>query len=56
VFPKPVWKLRWRLRMFELCVIVNKYFELVPRRKEFSLLAQGDLDSAPVNTVQPSMA
>jgi flavin-dependent dehydrogenase len=38
VFPKPPWSLRWRLRLFELCVQVNKLLPLVPRRARFSLL------------------
>jgi flavin-dependent dehydrogenase len=37
VFPKPIWALRWRLHLFHLCVIVNRYAALVPRRAEFSL-------------------
>jgi flavin-dependent dehydrogenase len=39
VFPRPAWCLRWRLRLFELCVRLNEYLPLVPRRKRFSLLA-----------------
>jgi flavin-dependent dehydrogenase len=39
VFPRPVWCLRWRLRLFELCVRLNQYLPLVPRRRRFSLLA-----------------
>lgn len=38
VFPKPVWALRWRLRAFEVCIWLQKYFALVPHRAEFSLL------------------
>jgi flavin-dependent dehydrogenase len=48
VFPKPVWALRWRLHVFRLCVIVNRYVPLVPRRADFSLL--GDL---PVSREEP---
>jgi hypothetical protein len=44
------------MRLFELCVIVNQYFPLVPRRKEFSLIAQGEMESVPVPNAQPSMA
>lgn len=40
VFPKPPWCLRWRLRVFGLCVQLNKVIPMVPRRKEFSLLSQ----------------
>jgi len=39
VFPRPPWALRWRLWFFFLCTQLQKFFELVPRRKEFSLLA-----------------
>jgi 2-polyprenyl-6-methoxyphenol hydroxylase-like FAD-dependent oxidoreductase len=39
VFPKPAWKLRWRLKAFDLCVFVNRHLPLVPRQKHFSLLA-----------------
>src|SRR5207248_10231189 len=38
VFPKPPFKLRWRLWLFELCRMVNMFVPLVPRRKPFSLL------------------
>ena len=40
VFPKPVWALRWRLWLFELCRRVNTYVPLVPRRNRFSLIQQ----------------
>jgi flavin-dependent dehydrogenase len=40
VFPKPPWCLRWRLWFFELCVWLNKFLPLVPRRANFSLVAQ----------------
>ena len=39
VFPKPRWCMRWRLALFRLCVAVNKWIPLVPRRHRFSLLA-----------------
>lgn len=38
VFPKAVWALRWRLWFYALCVRMQQYFPLVPRRAEFSLL------------------
>lgn len=38
VFPKPIWALRWRLRMFYLFMRINQYKALVPRRKRFSLV------------------
>jgi len=51
VFPRPKWCLRWRLRLFELCVQLNKFLPLVPRRARFSLLA-----SEPVERVAESVA
>src|SRR5207248_11029964 len=39
VFPRPPWALRWRLWFVFLCMQLQKLFALVPRRKEFSLLA-----------------
>ena len=38
VFPRPPWKIRWRLKMFEFFVEVNRRRQIVPRRKRFSLL------------------
>lgn len=38
VFPRPPFCLRWRLHFFNLCMFVNKFIPLVPRRKAFSLL------------------
>jgi hypothetical protein len=40
VFPRPIWPLRWRLRFFELCVRLQQYVPLVPRRARFSLLRE----------------
>jgi 2-polyprenyl-6-methoxyphenol hydroxylase-like FAD-dependent oxidoreductase len=39
VFPRPRWCLRWRLRLFEVFLQLNKWLPLVPRRPRFSLLA-----------------
>ncbi|HSV15993.1 MAG TPA: NAD(P)/FAD-dependent oxidoreductase [Tepidisphaeraceae bacterium] len=38
VFPRPPWALRWRMRLFELCVWLQQYIALVPRRRRFRLL------------------
>jgi flavin-dependent dehydrogenase len=38
VFPRPPWKLRWRLKLFDFFVWLNKRKQLVPRRRRFSLL------------------
>lgn len=40
VFPKPVWSLRWRHRVFDFCVFIQKYFALVPHRNPCKLLEQ----------------
>jgi flavin-dependent dehydrogenase len=39
VFPRPPWKLRWRLRVFDFLVNLNRRKKLVPRQRRFSLLA-----------------
>jgi hypothetical protein len=45
VFPRPAWCLRWRLRLFEVCVYLNRFFPLVPRRARFSLLTSEPVES-----------
>ncbi|HEV2845799.1 MAG TPA: NAD(P)/FAD-dependent oxidoreductase [Thermoanaerobaculia bacterium] len=40
VFPRPVFALRWRMKLFELLVALNRWFPLAPRRERFSLLAE----------------
>jgi flavin-dependent dehydrogenase len=40
VFPRPVWALRWRLRLFEVCEVLNRFVPMVPRRPRFSLVAE----------------
>ncbi len=37
VFPRPVWSLRWRHRAFDLCVRLQRSFELSPHRPRFYL-------------------
>ena len=37
VFPKTPWKIRWRTRVFDYLVEVNRKRQIVPRRKRFSL-------------------
>jgi len=39
VFPRPPWKLRWRLRVFWLCLWLQPKVGMVPARKRFSLRA-----------------
>jgi flavin-dependent dehydrogenase len=43
VFPRPPWALRWRMRLFELCVWLQQYIPLVPRRRRFRLLDEQPL-------------
>ena len=38
VFPRPAWKSRWRLKVFDLLVKLNRRRQLVPRRRRFSVL------------------
>jgi flavin-dependent dehydrogenase len=38
VFPRPPWKLRWRMRIFDYFVGLNRRKQLVPRRRRFSLV------------------
>jgi flavin-dependent dehydrogenase len=40
VFPRPIWALRWRVRLFEVCVQLQRCFSLVPHVKTFSLLGE----------------
>jgi hypothetical protein len=40
VFPRPVWALRWRLHLFELCVRLQDFIPMVPRREPCSLLRE----------------
>ena len=39
VFPRPAWRLRWRLAAFDACIRLNRRLPLVPRQNRFSLLA-----------------
>ncbi len=50
VFPKPPWALRWRLRFFELCVGLQRFVPLCPRRPEYSLV---DGKATPIEFRQP---
>ena len=52
VFPRPVFRLRWRLRFFAaLLEIHERVMPLVPRRERFSLLAA--IDPEPASAVRP---
>lgn len=46
VFPRPAWKIRWRMRAFELCIRIQEFRALVPRRATFALLDQPDPEPA----------
>lgn len=56
VFPRPSWKLRWRLKFFELCIWAQQYVPLVPRRARCSLLKSTPPDEMPSDTMKPSVA
>jgi flavin-dependent dehydrogenase len=45
VFPRPSWRLRWRLAAFDACVKLNRHVPLVPRQKRFSLLTATPADA-----------
>ena len=47
VFPKPSWSLRWRLRFFDLCVQIQRFIPLCPRRPECSLLSESPVALRP---------
>jgi flavin-dependent dehydrogenase len=56
VFPRPAWKVRWRMKAFEWCIRIQGRRPLVPRRPVFTLLDQPDpapLGSEPVE--QPAL-
>jgi flavin-dependent dehydrogenase len=42
VFPRPPFKLRWRLWLFDQFVKLNRKYRLVSRRRRFSLLQQAE--------------
>jgi len=62
VFPKPAFALRWRLKLFALCMRINARLPLVPRRKSFSLIESplhsdsihGDDSLKPASTIEVS--
>jgi len=57
VFPRPPFHMRWRLRLFDFFVWLNRRRQLVPRRRKFSLLKSGQMNRegsasmAPVESV-----
>lgn len=54
VFPQPVFRLRWRLKLFELLLEVHERIRpLVPHRPRFSLLAAEPAPSARAGVIEP---
>ncbi len=49
-FPRPPFKLRWRMRVFEQLIKLNRHVALVPRLKPFSLL-----DSPPAPALEQTL-
>ncbi|HZW07841.1 MAG TPA: NAD(P)/FAD-dependent oxidoreductase [Phycisphaerales bacterium] len=44
VFPQQPWKLRWRHRLFDLCIWLQQHRELSPHRPPFHLVAEAPVD------------
>ena len=44
VFPQRPWSLRWRHRLFDLCVWLQQYRELSPHRPPFRLAAEPPIE------------
>lgn len=44
VFPRPPFKMRWRLKLFDYFVKLNRKKQIVPRRRKFSLLKNTQRD------------
>jgi flavin-dependent dehydrogenase len=49
VFPRPAFALRWRLWLFWFYIQVQRFFPIVPRRANFSLLRNRPVDCAMTN-------
>jgi flavin-dependent dehydrogenase len=56
VFPRPPFKLRWRLSLFFLCMRINQLIPLVPRRNRFSLLEQEPQELPQITSAAANMA
>lgn len=48
VFPRPPWKIRWRMRLFEALMEVHRQIPLVPRRRAYSLVRGCEMESKEV--------
>jgi len=56
VFPRPPFKLRWRLWLFHACVQVQKLIAIVPRRAPFSLVqTAAELPPALAASFEPAL-
>lgn len=53
VYPKPKWRLRWRLKLFHFYVWLQQYVPCVPRRKHFSLLATDPVAIPTIGEAEP---
>ncbi|CAN5513738.1 NAD(P)/FAD-dependent oxidoreductase [soil metagenome] len=56
LFPRPPLKLRWRLRLFDFFVWLNRRRRLVPRRRRFSLLKAAERESDRIANQTPAGA
>jgi 2-polyprenyl-6-methoxyphenol hydroxylase-like FAD-dependent oxidoreductase len=50
IFPRPPWKLRWRLWLFYVCLRLQRKVAMVKRRKPFSLRAEEPKDWGAAST------
>ena len=51
VFPKPAWKLVWRLRYMQLCAKLQRVLPLVPRHQRYSIF---DAEPQPIGQTEPA--
>lgn len=56
VFPRPVFKLRWRLELFHWFVRLHRRFALVPRRETWSLLEPASREAGSLVEPKPMAA
>jgi flavin-dependent dehydrogenase len=55
VFPRPLWSLRWRHRLFDLCVAIQRHAALAPHRARFQLAKEAPIET-PWEPQTPSLA
>ena len=51
VFPKPNFAVRWRFRLFEWLIRIQRFFPLVPRRRRFSLFTSPYAQNSPTHAL-----